>query len=63
LASIILAASATCCCWGRVSAFYFVCELLSKRSVCSRRLSREPLQQRKLYGQNGDANEAWESGS
>ncbi len=33
------------------SAFYFVCELLSKRSVCSRRLSREPLQQRKLYGQ------------
>jgi hypothetical protein len=33
------------------SAFYFVCELLSKRSVCSRRLSREPLHQRKLYGQ------------
>jgi hypothetical protein len=33
------------------SAFYFVCELLGKRSVCSRRLSREPLQQRKLYGQ------------
>jgi small subunit ribosomal protein S20e len=31
--------------------FIFVCELLSKRSVCSRRLSREPLQQQKLYGQ------------